>query len=141
MAENDSLLPSQINFQLHPASQWINISNGSSAHNECEDKDERRQEVFAAVVTLSKHQEKATKMEPLVRAPWSLSEADTDGKQNVLILRDIWLIWYQVTCKSRKPFNSYKNIIDKEPILDTGLQLISHKCSCGCPHAYSAAKE
>lgn len=45
------------------------------------------------------------KMEKSAMALWSLPEADTDGKQNTLLLGHIGLMWYQVTCKSRKaPF-------------------------------------
>lgn len=39
----------------------------------------------------------------LIMGGWKDSPARRfDGKQNTLLLRHIWLIWYQITCKSRK---------------------------------------
>lgn len=85
------------------------LLNGCSECNECEGRDGRRQKLFAEIVSSSR-----------------LQEPDTDGKQSTLLQKCIWLMWYRITCQSRKVIlNSYKNVIEKKPILATGLQFIS----------------
>jgi len=73
-------------------------------------------------------------------ASWLVSEADTTGKGNALLLRDILLNVTKLLVKVEKLlFNSCKNI--KELVLDTELQLLSQKCQCECPQEISSAQE